>query len=132
MKQKNTQNIMAFYNEFKNLNLALERGNVDNFVDDFVKKLCNDTFRNELIMKSYSTGTRTLAYVVSQADTITQSLRLHGIMGAKVRAGSGGMAGQGTFPKGKYFQPKRFSGGFSSIFLLMLFNLLLFLICCCF
>jgi hypothetical protein len=60
-------------------------------------------------MKTYSASTRTLACVASQADTMTQNLHLHELMGAK-GAGSGGMAGQGTFPKGRNFQPKSFSG----------------------
>jgi hypothetical protein len=47
LKQKSTQNVMAFYNEFRNLNLALERGNVNNFVDDFVEKLSNEIVRHD-------------------------------------------------------------------------------------
>ena len=88
--QKSSQNIMSFYNEFRNLHLALERGNVDEFIDDFIEKLENPTVRHELITKTYATGTRTLACVASHADTIAQNLRLHGKLEVKDSSSAAG------------------------------------------
>jgi hypothetical protein len=58
-------------------------------------------------MKTYSAGTRTLACIASHADTITQNLGLHGMMGAKA---AGSSSGSGGFQRGKNYQPKSVSG----------------------
>jgi hypothetical protein len=87
--------------------LALNWGNVDNFVDDFIIKLNNDLVRNQLIMMTYAAGTRKLACVASQADTITQNMQLHGISG---KLGSSS-EGQGAPSKGKNSPTRNFYKG---------------------
>jgi hypothetical protein len=108
---------MAFYNEFRNLHLALERGNVDEFIDEFIEKLSNDTVKLELVTKTYSTRTRTLACVASHADTITQNLQLHGMLEKDSSSGTGSGSGDSTSygRRGRNYQSRgRGRGGYSS------------------
>jgi hypothetical protein len=77
LKQKKPQNVMSFYNEFINLHLALERGNVDKFIDEFIEKLSSKKVKLELITKTYAIGTLACIELIGLHWTALDCIGLH-------------------------------------------------------